>query len=205
MAAPLQRWRSAPARPGQQDDDRRADQAAALSHLGEMSGASSALGNDSDARSRCRAPLTVDCAKLRANLQSARGGSRGVTPRRHAAEKSAGKKKNPSGATAEHLRSLDPDRLAMLGGSPGPVHRLTRLRQGRHARFATQHRHGDAHRARRSHAHCRSGRRGSWFKSSGSVRIRLSAHDAMKCTRGRTLPALGTIPCREDVQVVEER
>ena len=40
---------------------------------------------------------------------------------------------------------------------------------------------GDAHIARRSHAHCKSGRRGSWLKSSPSVRIRLYAHDHMKC------------------------
>ena len=40
---------------------------------------------------------------------------------------------------------------------------------------------GEAHIERRSHAHCKSGRRSNWFKNCRSVCIRLSANAAMKC------------------------
>ena len=51
--------------------------------------------------------------------------------------------------------------------------------------------------ARRSHAHCKSGRRGNWLKSSCSMRILRSTHDAMKCGWPMDVPGTFT-PRLED-------
>ena len=97
-------------------------------------------------------------------------------------------------------RWLGRGRRATLGELPVSVRRpphQMRLRRGRPARSPTRRRR-ELGRSRlypaaapcgargwpagRSHAHCKSGRRGNWLKSFCSVRTWSSAHDAM-CTR----------------------